>query len=139
MTLPYDGMSDTTIMPDSWPSTWRERAQFLREYGDSNTAKLWELAARELEAGLTAHGEETLTLVQAAKLSGFTADHLSASIKKGRIPNAGRVGAPRYPSNRPAYEACRRARTTITHGISSSGCGAGAGQKIAQSFTRKSG
>jgi hypothetical protein len=88
-------MKITTIMPDALPSTWRERAHFLREYGDANTAKLWELAAKELEAALAAHGEETLTLVQAAKLSGFTADHLSAAIKKGRIPNAGRDGAPR--------------------------------------------
>jgi hypothetical protein len=88
-------MKDITIMPDALPSEWRDRAQYLRDYGDSNTAKLWELAARELETALAAHGEETLTLVQAAKLSGFTADHLSASIKKGRIPNAGRDGAPR--------------------------------------------
>src|SRR3954467_4319087 len=88
-------MKDITMMPDVLPSEWRDRAQYLRDYGDSNTARLWELAANELEVALSAHGQETLTLVQAAKLSGFTADHLSASIKKGRIPNAGRDGPPR--------------------------------------------
>jgi hypothetical protein len=88
-------MEITTTMPDVLPATWRERAHYVREYGDSNTARLWVLAAKELEAALAAHGQETLTLVQAARESGFTADHLSASIKKGRIPNAGRDGAPR--------------------------------------------
>jgi hypothetical protein len=88
-------MKDTTIMPDALPPEWRDRAQYLRDYGDSSTARLWELAAKELEVALASHGQETLTLVQAARESGFTADHLSASIKKGRIPNAGRDGAPR--------------------------------------------
>lgn len=130
-------MKITTIMPDSLPSTWRERANYLRQYGDSNTAKLWELAAQELEAALAAHGEETLTLVQAAKLSGFTADHLSASIKKGRIANAGRNGAPRI----------RRSDLPIK-GVGGPGRSSRAEspqvdaqreqvRKIAQSFTRK--
>src|SRR4051812_19846220 len=82
-------------MLDGLPARWKERAEYLRQYGDPACARLWELASSELEAALVAHGEETLTLVQAAKLSGFTADHLGTQIKSGRIPNAGRDGAPR--------------------------------------------
>jgi hypothetical protein len=115
-------MEITTTMPDALPSEWRDRAQYLRDYGDSNTARLWELAAKELEAALTAHGQETLTLVQAAKLSGFTADHLSASIKKGRIPNAGRDGAPRIRRSDLPTKRIGGARTTCTRGVSSSQC-----------------
>jgi hypothetical protein len=62
-------------MPDGLPARWKERAEYLRQYGDPACARLWELASSELEAALAAQGEETLTLVQAAKLSGFTADH----------------------------------------------------------------
>jgi hypothetical protein len=83
------------VMPHELPSHWKQRAEYLRQFGDPACARLWELASSELEAALTAQGEETLTLVNAAKASGFTADHLSSLIKKGRIPNAGRDGAPR--------------------------------------------
>ena len=31
----------------------------------------------------------------AARVSGYTADHLGALVKRGKIPNAGRTGAPR--------------------------------------------
>jgi hypothetical protein len=31
------------------PAVWRERADWLREYGDPNSARLWQSAARELE------------------------------------------------------------------------------------------
>ena len=82
-------------MPYLLPATWRERADYLRAFGDPACARLWELAASELEAALAAHGDETLTLVEAAKLSGFTADHLGQLVKQGRIRNAGRDGAPR--------------------------------------------
>jgi hypothetical protein len=81
--------------PDDLPARWRERAEYLRQYGDPACARLWELAATELEAALAAHGQEALSLTEAAKLSGLTADHLGQLVKQGRIPNAGRDGAPR--------------------------------------------
>lgn len=86
---------ETCSIPDDLPAVWRKRADWLREFGDPNTARLWDTAARELEEALRAEGEQSYTLTQAAKLSGFTPDHLSALVKKGRIPNAGRDGAPR--------------------------------------------
>jgi len=43
-------------MPEELPARWRERAEYLRRYGDSNTARLWTLAAEELEAALKIGG-----------------------------------------------------------------------------------
>ena len=68
----------------------------LREYGDDpRVAKVWEVAAVELDEALRNWSEETLNLADAAKLSGYTAAHLSDLVRQGKIPNAGRLGAPR--------------------------------------------
>jgi len=48
-----------------------------------------------LESALAAQPDETLSLVEAARVSGFTADHLGHLIKTEKIPNYGRKGAPR--------------------------------------------
>jgi hypothetical protein len=88
-------MQTTSAAPEALPAKWRERAEYLRAFGDSNCAKLWEIAATELEQSLTAHGQEALTLTEAAKVSGFTADHLGQLVKAGKLANAGREGAPR--------------------------------------------
>lgn len=82
-------------IPGDLPALWRERAAFLREYGDPNSARLWELAAVELERAWGTFEGETLSLTDAARASGYTADHLGALVKRGKIPNAGRSGAPR--------------------------------------------
>jgi len=82
-------------IPGDLPALWRNRADFLREFGDPNSARLWELAATELERALQLFGNEALSLRSASRECGFTADHLGALVKRGRIPNAGRKGAPR--------------------------------------------
>jgi hypothetical protein len=82
-------------IPGDLPSLWRARAAFLEQYGDPASARLWRLAAAELEQAVQRLGEETLTLVQAAAVSGYTADHLGQLIRRGTIPNAGRQHAPR--------------------------------------------
>jgi hypothetical protein len=86
---------ETKPMPEELPARWRERAEYLRQYGDSNTARLWTLAADELEAALKTSGEEPLTLGQAAKLSGLTPDYIGELIRTGKLKNYGREGAPR--------------------------------------------
>jgi hypothetical protein len=35
--------------PHALLAAWRERAQFLADFGDPNAARLWQLAAVELE------------------------------------------------------------------------------------------
>lgn len=82
-------------IPGDLPAVWRERAETLRTYGDPNSARLWDIAAVELVRAWQAFGEDTLSLTEAASASGFTPDHLGALVKRGKIPNAGRSGAPR--------------------------------------------
>ncbi len=74
---------------------WRERAAYLDQFGDPTSARLWRLAALELDAALKALGEETLTLVEAAALSGYSADHLGHLVRHGQLRNVGRKNAPR--------------------------------------------
>ena len=81
--------------PADLPARWRERAAYLEQFGDPTSAKLWRLAAVELEAALKALGEETLTLAEAAALSGFSADHLGHLVRHGKLRNFGRKNAPR--------------------------------------------
>ena len=84
------------LIPEALPHRWRERAELLRDWGaDEGAARLWERAAGELEQALRASGDETLTLVQAARETGLTADHVGDLVRRGVIPNAGRKGAPR--------------------------------------------
>lgn len=84
-----------TLSPGDLPARWRERAQFLSDFGDANSARLWQTAAAELDEALRTLGEETLTLVEAAAVSGYTADHLGSLVRKGKIPSYGQKNAPR--------------------------------------------
>ena len=74
---------------------WRRRAQFLDDYGDPNSARLWQLAAAELDEALRTLGEETLSLVEAAEASGYSSDHLGSLVRSGKLTNHGRPNAPR--------------------------------------------
>jgi hypothetical protein len=58
-------------------------------------ARAYELAASDLEAALEEGAKEALTLTEAADESGYSADHLGRLVRDGKIPNAGRPGAPR--------------------------------------------
>src|SRR6059036_510536 len=85
----------TSNGPGDLPTTWRERAAYLDQFGDPTSARHWKLAAVELEAALKAVGDETLTLVEAAALSGYSADHLGHLVRHGQLRNVGRKNAPR--------------------------------------------
>jgi hypothetical protein len=75
---------------------WRSRAGKLREWAAAEeAAKAWEEAARELEAVLAAEEQELLNLQQASELSGYTPDHLGRLVREGKLPNSGRINAPR--------------------------------------------
>jgi hypothetical protein len=82
-------------IPGDLPALWRERAETLRTYGDSTCARLWDIAAAELERAMELFAAETLSLTEAARESGYTADHIGSLVKRGKIPNAGRTNAPR--------------------------------------------
>jgi hypothetical protein len=73
---------------------WRRLAASLRPYAPA-AALAYEQAADELNATLEAQQNAPLTLSEAARESGFSADHLGRLVREGRIPNAGRPHAPR--------------------------------------------
>lgn len=75
-------------------ATWRHRAEGLRPYAPA-VAVAFEHAAAELERALRAADADLLTLKQAARESGYSADHLGRLIRDGIVPNAGRRHAPR--------------------------------------------
>lgn len=74
---------------------WRSEAALLRAYGHESTALACERHAAELEEALRAAEEETLTLAEAARESGYSERRLREMLAEGRIPNAGRKHAPR--------------------------------------------
>jgi hypothetical protein len=64
------------IVPGDLPVVWRERAETVRSFGDPNSARLWDIAAIELERAMEVFAAETLSLTDAARASGHTPDHL---------------------------------------------------------------
>jgi len=82
--------------PHTLAAQWRHRAEQLRDWGGSaDAARLWERAAVELEQALASVGNDTLSLTEAAKLTGLTAGHLGDLIRAGKVANAGRKHAPK--------------------------------------------
>ena len=75
-------------------SAWKERAAQLAAYAPP-AAEAFREAARELDEAIAALDGETLTLRDAAHISGFSADHLGRLVREGKIPNVGRAHAPR--------------------------------------------
>jgi len=84
-----------TILPSDLPALWRERAETLAQYGDSNVSRIWNIAAKELSRAMELSAVETLSLADASRVCGYSSAYLSAQIKRGTIPNAGRNHAPR--------------------------------------------
>ncbi len=77
------------------PANWRRQAKSLRRYGGETPATAIERCADDLEATLVERDEATFSLVEASRESGYSADHLGRLVREGKIPNAGRPGAPR--------------------------------------------
>jgi hypothetical protein len=61
-------MEGDRFIPGNPPALWRQRADYLHQFGDPNSARLWMLAAVELEPALEAFGAETLTFDEAANV-----------------------------------------------------------------------
>ncbi len=77
------------------PADWRRKAKTLRRYGGETPAVAIERCADDLDATLRERDETTLSLVEAARESGYSRDHLGRLVRDGKIPNAGRPNAPR--------------------------------------------
>ena len=74
---------------------WRKLAQLFRSHADKPLALAYEKCAEELEEALSEEGDRLLTLQEASRISGYSADHLGRAVREGKVKNAGRHGAPR--------------------------------------------
>lgn len=96
---------------------WRVRAQIFRDHEQLSVAIAYERCANELERALTAAEEAPLTLSEASELSGYSTDHLGRLVRDGKIPNAGRPGAPRIARGDLPRKSGRMASTPLTREI----------------------
>lgn len=74
---------------------WQEECAVLRGRGATAQADVLEGAAADVEATLTMVEAEAVTLAEAARLSGYTADALGRMVRTGALRNLGRPHAPR--------------------------------------------
>lgn len=72
---------------------WRDQAAQYDRDGVTASARLLVRVATELEVALCG---ETVPLAEAARRSGYTADHLSRLVRTGKLVNVGRKHAPRF-------------------------------------------
>ena len=80
---------------DHLAEQWRTEAETLRKRGATAQAVVLESCADEMERALRERDNELLNLMEAAQLSGYSSEHLGRMVRDGKIPNAGRPGAPR--------------------------------------------
>jgi hypothetical protein len=89
---------------------WRRRREEWTRLGvQVDGAKVAEEVLADLEALLAAARDVPLTLQEAARESGYSADHLGRLVRQGKIPNAGRPSAPRIRRR----DLPRRARAAV--------------------------
>ncbi len=73
----------------------RRRVAFQRFSALVDGAKLCAEVLADFHAVTNEHVDWTLSLTEAAARSGYSAPHLGRLLRAGKIPNAGRPGAPR--------------------------------------------
>jgi hypothetical protein len=75
---------------------WSAETELLRRHGALvRGAELCDELLADVAAMLDGEGNELLTVAEAARRSGYSADHLGRLVRLGSIPNAGRINAPR--------------------------------------------
>ena len=74
---------------------WRADAELLEQYGDEQLAHVCRQHADQLAAALSSQDDEPLDLAAASAESGYSSDRLRHMLTEGRVPNAGKRGAPR--------------------------------------------
>jgi hypothetical protein len=79
--------------PAALVTHWRELAARFARYGQPG-AELLGVCAAELEAAIAEGELEAISLREAAAESGLSYSALEKAIRGGRLPNAGRPGAP---------------------------------------------
>ena len=74
---------------------WEEDASALERYADAHGAAVCRLHVAELGEAIRAALDDELTIAESAQVTGYSEDHLRHEVAEGKIPNAGRKGAPR--------------------------------------------
>jgi hypothetical protein len=84
------------VTPDAFVEKWASEALLLRRRRALvDGAALLDDVLADFAALTTALADELLSLQQAARESGYSADHLGRLVREGRICNAGRPNSPR--------------------------------------------
>lgn len=75
---------------------WQTRqAELERLHAQVDGATVCRELLQDFERFRAGEAEELLNLCDAARLSGYSEDHLGKLVRAGKIPNAGRAGSPR--------------------------------------------
>jgi|SRR5580704_2149062 hypothetical protein len=77
---------------DRWTA---RKNEYARVHATVDAAKLLAEVLSDIEQVVALQANAVLTLETAAARSGYSKDHLARLIREGKIPNAGRRGAPR--------------------------------------------
>jgi len=81
---------------DGFVARWSTEAETLRRLGAHvDGAKLIEAMLADLQAVARSREAEALTLIEASRECGYSAEHLGRLLREGTIPNSGRRNAPR--------------------------------------------
>jgi hypothetical protein len=84
------------MSPEEFAAKWSNEANAMRHLGALvNGAALLTDVLHDFDAVIRGQADELLTLTEAARESGYSADHLRLLIRQAKIPNAGRRRAPR--------------------------------------------
>ena len=83
------------MSPLDLPKAWREKATELRCFGAEDQAVTLEYCADDLDETWRIWQTEPLTLDEAAEESGYSYSSLEKRVRSGKIPNIGKLGAPR--------------------------------------------
>lgn len=105
-TVSKHGPADRTA-PLALVAQWRSEADFYCRDGFVEMARVLRRCASELE---TASVGQTVNLTEAAKLSGYSPDHLRRIAKEGAVENLGQRHAPRFRADQLPKKNQRRFR-----------------------------
>lgn len=84
------------MTPSEFLDKWAAEAEAMERRGVSVTgASLLAEVLADFRAAVASEAEAILSLSEAAARSGYSDEHLGRLVREGRVPNAGRKGAPR--------------------------------------------
>jgi hypothetical protein len=85
----------STNRADELRMKWQGAANNFRTYGAAEYAAMMDQVLADFEHALRDDGEVFLNLTQAARVTGYTPNHLGRLIADKQLKNYGRAGAPR--------------------------------------------